>query len=236
MAAGTLADLDDAPLVPRLSTAVVRRLDEVVWGTLPLAVVSVMAIGAAMADQAGRQAMRLLGDQSFIGLEYPVLGVQEFCPLIVAVVLALRVGAGVAAELGALRADETLDALTVLGLSPVRARVTPILFALPIGAVILTLPCLVAWETAGVLVMLARSGINPFTFVHPEVITPPLLALAAVKAAAAGAAIGIGAVTAALEDAARARTVGEIVTRGVVRGTLLALFVNLVLDVWWFLS
>jgi len=101
-----LRDLRSVP-----SRAVLRRLDDVVWGSLWLVLAAAACVGAAMADQAGRQALRLLGDQSFIGVEYPVLGVQEFCPLVVALVLAQRVGAGFAAEIASLVVDGTMDAL-----------------------------------------------------------------------------------------------------------------------------
>jgi phospholipid/cholesterol/gamma-HCH transport system permease protein len=217
---------------PRL---LLRRLDEVVWGSLLLVTVSVGCIGAAMADQAGRQAMRLLGDQSFIGLEYPVLGVQEFCPLVVALVLALRIGAGFSAELASLRADDTFDALTVMGLRPWRTRIVPMLVALPLGAVVLSLTSVLSWEAAGVLVMLGRSGINPFTFVHPEVLSPSLLLLLCAKSAAFGASVGAGATVAAMGSVLPG-DVGQTVTRGVVLGTLCALTVNLVFDVGWHLT
>lgn len=212
-----------------------RRLDEVVVGSLLLVMVAVAGIGAAMADQAGRQAMRLLGDQSFVGVEYPVLGLQEFCPLIVALVLALRVGAGFTAELATLRADDTFDALVVAGARPWRTRVWPMVLALPPGTVALTVLAMVGWETAGVVVMLGRSGINPFTFVHPEVVTTSLLALLVGKSLVFGACVAVGAVVAAMAPA-RPADLGVTVTRGVVLGTLLTLATNLMFDVGWYLA
>ena len=212
-----------------------RRLDEVVVGSLLLVVVTVSGVGAAMADQAGRQAMRLLGDQSFVGVEYPVLGLQEFCPLIVALVLALRVGAGFTAELATLRSDDTFDALLVAGAHPWRTRIVPMVLALPPGTVALTMFALVGWEAAGVLVMLGRSGINPFTFLHPEVVTAPLLLLVVCKGLVFGACVAVGAVFAAMLPARPAEP-GVTVTRGVVLGTLLTLGANLAFDVAWYLA
>lgn len=218
--------------VPRLE--LVRRLDDVVWGSLLLAMAASSMVGAAMADQAGRQAMRLLGDQSFIGLEYPVLGVQEFCPLVVAMVLAQRVGAGFSAELSSLVAEGSWDAALLFRTRPIERRVLPMAVALPIGAVVLGVVCCVVWEAGGVVVMLLRSGINPFTFVHPEVVTRGLVAVLVVKCAGFGAAIFLGAVSAAL-SARKDGDVGRATTDAVVRGTLLCLSFNLVVDVLWFL-
>jgi len=220
---------------PGILPLVWRRLDEVVVGSLLLVLVAVSGIGAAMADQAGRQAMRLLGDQSFVGVEYPVLGLQEFCPLIVALVLALRVGAGFTAELATLRSDDTFDALLVAGAHPWRTRIAPMVLALPPGTVALAMLALVGWEAAGVLVMLGRSGINPFTFLHPEVVTAPLLLLLVGKCLVFGGCVAVGAVGAAMLPA-RPAELGVTVTRGVVLGTLLTLGANLAFDVGWYLA
>ena len=223
---------------PRL---VLRRLDDVVWGSMLLVLAGGACVGGAMADQAGRQAMRLLGDQSFIGLEYPVLGIQEFCPLVVAIVLAQRVGAGFAAELASLKADGTFDALTLYGANPWRDRVWPMAIALPLGSVLCSLMALIAWEASGTVVMLARSGVNPFTFVHPEVVTPSLLGFMVLKASTFGAMVFVGAAQAGLRRRqSNAGKVGDGVghrtTQGVVLGTLYALALNLVFDLWWHLS
>lgn len=222
-----------SPTVPLLP--LLRRLDEVIVGSLVLVLVAVSGIGAAMADQAGRQAMRLLGDQSFVGVEYPVLGLQEFCPLVVALVLSLRIGAGFTAELATLRRDDTFDALVVAGAHPWRTRILPMALALPPGTLALTVVALVAWETAGVLVMLGRSGINPFTFIHPEVVTSSLLALLVAKSLVFGVCVGAGAIIAAMAPI-RPGEPGVTVTRGVVLGTLFTLGANLVFDVGWYLA
>lgn len=213
---------------------VLRRLDDVVWGSLVLVMAAASMVGAAMADQAGRQAMRLLGDQSFIGLEYPVLGIQEFCPLVVAMVLAQRVGAGFSAELASSVAEGSYDAALLFRTRPLERRVLPMSVALPVGAVVLGVVAVVVWWAGGVVVMLVRSGINPFTFLHPEVVTRPLIAVLVVKCAGFGVAIFAGAVSAALATRAHG-DVGRATTDAVVRGTLLCLLENLVVDVVWFL-
>ncbi len=222
----------------RPGRALVARLDQVMSGSLLLVLISVAGVGAAMADQAGRQAMRLLGDQSFIGVEYPVLGAQEFCPLIVALVLAMRIGAGFTAELATLRSDDTWSALVVFRAHPLRRRVAPMIVALPLGTAVLTVLSLLAWELAGVAVMLARSGINPFTFIHFEVITVSLLGVLLLKSALFGVGIGIGAAWSALGPAlwggdSRPGELGPTVTAGLVNGTLLCLTMNLFIDIWW---
>jgi phospholipid/cholesterol/gamma-HCH transport system permease protein len=225
-----LAFLDHVRAVP--ARAVLRRLDEIVWGSLLLVVVASACVGAAMADQAGRQAMRLLGDQSFIGLEYPVLGVQEFCPVVVAIILAQRIGAGFSAEVASLVVDGTFDALRLFRARPVHRRIVPMALALPVGSVVLGVVAVVAWEGAGVLAMFVRFQTNPFTFFHPEAVLPSMLAELVGKCVLFGAGVFVGAAFAALR-AKQHGDVGRATTDAVVIGTLLCLLENVVVDVVW---
>ena len=212
--------------------AVLRRLDEVVWGSLLLVIAAAGCVGAAMADQAGRQAMRLIGDQSFIGLEYPVLGVQEFCPVVVAIILAQRTGAGFAAEVASLVVDGTFDALRLFRARPVERRLVPMALALPVGSVILGLVAVVAWETAGVVGMFVRFQTNPFTFLHPEAVLPSMLLELVGKCVLFGVGVFVGATLGALR-ARRHGDVGRATTDAVVVGTLVCLLLNVVIDVAW---
>jgi phospholipid/cholesterol/gamma-HCH transport system permease protein len=209
----------------------VRRLDDVLPGSLLLVGVTVAAVGVALGDQASRQAIRLVGDQSFIGPEYIVLGVEEFVPLIVALALAQRVGAGFAAEVATLQSEDTLDALTLYGEEPARTVLAPMAIALVVGGVCLGLLGFVAWEVAGIATMWARAGTNPFTFFHPEAVHLSGLLLLVSKCAAFGALVFIAATNAGLAARGGAEAVGSAATRAVVRGVVYCLSASLLFDV-----
>jgi phospholipid/cholesterol/gamma-HCH transport system permease protein len=216
--------------------AFVRRLDEVVPRSLPLVVVTVAAVGVALADQAARQALRLLGDQSFIGPEFLVLGVEEFGPLVVALTLSQRVGAGFAAEVATLQSEDTLDAMALFGERPSERVLAPMAAALVVGAVALGLLGLVAWELAGMATLLLRSGISPFTFFHPEAIRGDGVALLVLKCAAAGAIVFATATRARLAARGGALAVGGAAARAVVGGVLGCLLCSAALDMIWFVA
>jgi phospholipid/cholesterol/gamma-HCH transport system permease protein len=213
-----------------------ERLDEVLWGSLFLTTVTVTCVGAAMCDQAAAQAMRLLGDQSFIGPEYIVLGFEEFGPLIVALTLAARVGAGFAAEVATLSSEQTLDMLELFGADPVRDRLAPMGVACVVGGACLGLISAVTWELAGVLTMSLRHGISPFTFVHPEAVGLHSLVLCVLKNALMGGLVFVGALIAGLRARGDAEAVGDATTRAGVYSLVLVLSCNLVVDVVWFAS
>lgn len=234
----SLSDATRAALIPwRLPwRAFVQRLDEVVPRSLPLVVVTVAAVGVALADQAARQALRLLGDQSFIGPEFLVLGVEEFGPLVVALTLSQRVGAGFAAEVATLQSEDTLDAMALFGERPAERVLAPMAAALVVGAVALGLLGLVAWELAGMATLLLRSGISPFTFFHPEAIRGDGVALLVLKCAAAGAIVFATATHAGLAARGGALAVGRAATRAVVGGVLGCLLCSAALDMIWFVA
>ncbi len=65
--------------------------------------------------------------------------IREMAPLMAAIVLTGRTGAAIAAELGAMRVGQEIDALTAMGVSPVRYLVVPRMAALTVALPALTL-------------------------------------------------------------------------------------------------
>nr|WP_096525576.1 ABC transporter permease [Candidatus Endomicrobium trichonymphae] len=54
---------------------------------------------------------------------------MELCPVLTAIVITGRIGAAITAELGTMKITEQLDALYMLGISPVRFLAVPRLLA-----------------------------------------------------------------------------------------------------------
>lgn len=214
--------------------ATVRRLDDVLAGSLPLTAVAVACVGAAMCDQAAAQALRLLGDQSFIGPEYIVLGFEEFGPLVVSVVLASRVGAGFAAEVATLASEETLDAMDLYGEDPAARVLAPMLVACVVGGAALGLLSTIFWEIAGAATMQLRHGVNPFSFFHPEAVKLHSVVLCVVKNGSFGALVYFAALRAGLDAKGGSEEVGAATTRAVVLGVLYCLAMDLFVNVVWY--
>lgn len=201
-----------------------------------LVFVAIAFVGAAMADQAASQAMRLLGDLSFIGPEYIVLGFEEYGPLVVALTFSARVGAGFAAEVATLKSEETLDAMEVCGTDLAASRFAPMGVACVGGCLALGLLAVVAWEAAGIAVMVARHGVNPFTFFRPDAIAFHSVLLCVIKNAGFGALVFGAALLAGLRAKSGAEAVGVATTQAVVFGLVLTLAFNLLVDIGWFLT
>ncbi len=63
---------------------------------------------------------------------------REMAPIFVSLLLAGRVGSGIAAEIGAMNVTQQIDALRALGTSPIRVLVVPRILALMISLPLLT--------------------------------------------------------------------------------------------------
>ena len=80
---------------------------------------------------------------------------REMGPLITAILLCSRSGSAFAAELGTMKVNEEVDALTTMGLSPVRFLVAPKIIAAVLMAPIMTLFFSFAGLIGGAVVMLS---------------------------------------------------------------------------------
>lgn len=112
-----------------------RQMYEV--GTKSALIVSVagLAIGMVLAMQTGSTLARF-GGQGLLPSMIAVAVLREIGPIITALVVSGRVGAGIGAELGAMRVTEQIDAMEVAALNPFRylvvTRVLACMLMLPI--------------------------------------------------------------------------------------------------------
>ncbi len=107
---------------------------------LPVAVLLGWMIGAIIAFQTAGPLRKFGADANlFVADIVSAAVIRELGPLITAILLAGRSGAAFAAELGTMKVTEELDALTTLGLAPVRFLIVPrvlaALFMTPILAI-----------------------------------------------------------------------------------------------------
>jgi len=129
--------------------ATFSRAMEVGIGALPIITMMSLTIGIMLAIQS-IYSLRIFGaeDQAVVGIGFAV--VREFGPLITGILVAGRTGSSLAARIGTMRISQEIDALTVMGVEPVRFIVVPALIAMMV-----MVPLLAFWAD---LVMLAGAG------------------------------------------------------------------------------
>ncbi len=113
-------------------------MDHIGTGSLPLVLVIGFFTGMVSSWQAAYQFKGMIS-YSLIGSAVSRAIFIELGPVLSAIVIAGRVGASIAAELGTMKVTEQIDALESLGISPVRYLSTPRVLAATIMMPILTI-------------------------------------------------------------------------------------------------
>ncbi len=133
--------LGTLPAALRRPRALLVQLHGILLGALPLALAAGMAIGGVIWMHL-RGTLQTVGGPSAVQYLPPALAlavVLEFAPIAAGLIVAGRSGASLGAELGSMRLTEQIDALEMLGLSPLRELVAPRLLACMITLPVLTL-------------------------------------------------------------------------------------------------
>src|SRR5262249_18294314 len=105
--------------------------------SLPIIVLVSFLIGMIMAFESAT-GLKEVGAEIFVANLVALAILKELGPLMTAVLLAGRSGSGYAAELGMMKINEEMDALTTLGLDPVRFLVVTRTIALVVITPLLT--------------------------------------------------------------------------------------------------
>lgn len=131
--------------------------------SIPLVVFSAIFTGAVAALQAAYQ----FGDyvpMRYLGTAVGKAVIIELGPVLTALVVAGRVGAAIAAELGTMRVTEQIDALETLALNPVRFLVVPRVISGVVMLPVLTIFADVVGLLGGLFVCMYVLGIPSTTF------------------------------------------------------------------------
>ena len=103
---------------------VIEQLDQIGIGSLTVVVLAGFFTGAVLALQTGIT-LDQFGARPFVGRLVSASMVKELGPVLTGLMLAGRVGSGIAAELGSMVVTDQINALRALGTDPVRKLVVP---------------------------------------------------------------------------------------------------------------
>jgi len=171
-------------------------------------------------------AMEMFGVKVFISDLLAIALFRELGPLVTAIILAGRSGSAFAAEIGTMKVDEELDALTTMGLPPVRFLVLPRVVAATLAMPVLTIFAELAGLIGGALVLeMMRVPQTVFWSHVISVSTVFMILLGLVKGAVFGTLVGIIGCGAGMRTKSTADGVGVAATSAVV-GSIVAIAVS----------
>src|SRR3954471_5212158 len=120
--------LSYAGSLPRQTARFIEQCYMIGYTTLPIVAILSFFIGSVLALQAG-YSMQNFGAKQFIGSLVGLSMARELGPMMVAILLAGRVGSAIAAELASMKVYQEIDALVTMNIPPARILVLPRLAA-----------------------------------------------------------------------------------------------------------
>ncbi|MFZ0453940.1 MAG: ABC transporter permease [Ignavibacteriaceae bacterium] len=110
--------------IPRSRKIIFYQMEHIGVNSLPLVLIIAIFTGAVAAWQAAYQ-LKGLAPLSFLGGATSRAIITELGPVLTGIVIAGRVGASIAAELGTMKVTEQIDALETMAINPVRYLAMP---------------------------------------------------------------------------------------------------------------
>jgi phospholipid/cholesterol/gamma-HCH transport system permease protein len=117
---------------------IILQLDSIGVGSLTVVVLTGFFTGAVLALQSGIT-LDQFGARPFVGRLVSASMLKELGPVLTGLMLAGRIGSGIAAELGSMVVTDQINALRALGTDPIRKLVVPRVLAGLLMAPILTI-------------------------------------------------------------------------------------------------
>lgn len=151
------------PTLPRQFGRFIEQCYLIGYTTLPIVAILCFFIGSVLALQSG-YSMQNFGAKGYIGSLVGLSMARELGPVMVAILLAGRVGSAIAAELASMKVNSEIDALETMNIPPARMLVMPRLAAILVMMPVLTIiGDLVGWFGGAIV-----SKYTHFISIDPE--------------------------------------------------------------------
>ena len=187
-------------------------------------------LGMILIYQAGYQAMKITGDLQLLGGLFLQLLLREFAPTITAMMIATRVGTGMAAEIGSMVVTEQVDAMKMCAAQPVEYLVVPRFVASVLMMVCLVVFAVLVAYLAGAVTAYTSFNVNFRTFFDTGFIGAFDIIIGLVKAIAYGMAIPIIACHSGLVVHGGSEGVGRATTQAVVNASLAVVILDFLIS------
>jgi phospholipid/cholesterol/gamma-HCH transport system permease protein len=211
-------------------------MDEIGVKSLGIVLLTGLFTGMVLALQTSVQ-LKTFGATMYVGRLVSASMIRELGPVLAGLMVAGRVGSGIAAQLGSMRVTEQIDALNTLGTDPIKKLATPRLVAALVMVPVLTVISDVVGIIGGNIIATLMVGVQSslywatvwqqvaadgfsFRFIPNDFIqglTKPLVF---------GAIIAITACYYGLTTTGGTEGVGQATTKTVVRSSILILIVD----------
>ncbi len=150
---------------PFYGRALILQMDTIGVASLFIVLLTGLFTGMVLALQSAVE-MEQFGATIYIGRVVGASAVRELGPVLTALIVTGRAGAGMAAAIGAMKVTEQVDALRTMGVDPVRRLVAPRFLAALIMFPLLTVIADLVAILGGMLIAVAKLGLTPDLYIR----------------------------------------------------------------------
>ena len=207
-----------------------QQAEQVGVHSLPVVLLTAMFTGMVLALQS-YIAFHRFGAESMIAAVVSLSTLRELGPVLVGLMVAGRVGAAFAAELGTMRVSEQIDALWTLSVDPLRYLVVPRVLAALLMMPLLVVLADIIGVGGGYLVSVVMLDQNPMIYIEKSFayLNPNDFHSGLIKAAFFGMIIGVIGCAEGFYCSGGAQGVGQATTRAVVASSMTILIFDYLL-------
>lgn len=215
------------PFFPRL---ILRQLIDIGYYSLPVVGMTAIFTGMVLALQSYTGFARFNAESAVAGVV--VLSMtRELAPVLAGLMVAGRIGASIAAEIGTMRVTEQIDALTTLSVNPYKYLIAPRILAGTLMLPILVLIGDIIGVFGGYVVSIYNLGFSPGRYISQswEILETMDVVSGLVKAGVFGLIVAMMGCYHGFNSQRGAQGVGAATTNAVVSASILILIFNFIL-------
>ena len=215
---------------PFYGRALLAQMIEIGFYSLPVVALTTLFSGMVIALQTF-EAVSQFSAEGAVSMVVRVAVVRELAPVMAGLMVAGRIGAAMAAEIGTMRVTEQIDALSTLSTNPFKYLIAPRVLA---GVVMLPLLVLlgdVIGICGGYMIGIYKLGFNPTTYLMNtwQYLKPMDIISSMTKAGVFGFIITLLGCYNGFQSQGGAQGVGRATTNAVVSASILILIFNYIL-------
>ncbi len=143
----------------------VRELEVIGWQSTGVVGILGLFIGMVLVVNTG-ETMERFGLEDYVSDGVALAMVRELGPVLAGFLIAGRIGSGIAAEIGAMKIGEQIDAMRSLGADPIKKLVVPKAVAAFIALPLLTTVANILGIFGGMFMASTMLDIAPLKFIH----------------------------------------------------------------------
>lgn len=215
------------PFFPRL---IRRQFVDIGYYSLPVVGMTTLFTGMVLALQSYTGFSRFNAESAVAGVVVLSMA-RELAPVLAGLMVAGRVGAAIAAEIGTMRVTEQIDAMSTLSVNPYKYLIAPRILA---GTVMLPVLVLIGDSIGvfgGYMISIYKLGFSPVNYLHQtwDVLENMDVVSGLVKAAVFGLIVTAMGCYHGFNSGRGAQGVGAATTNAVVSASILILIFNYIL-------